>query len=460
MSPCTGTITVPGDKSISHRALIFSVFSRGRSKIFNCSPAEDVASSAACLARLGLKIERLSEPEHSSRLERDSGLERSGEPGRTSGNTGATCSTRSGEARSAIIVDSDGIEGLKACHEVLFAGNSGTTMRLMAGLAAGRPFKTRFDGDASLRRRTMKRVLDPLIEMGAIVEAKDSDYAPFEITGGALSGKAFELKVASAQVEACILLAGLQAEGETSVKAPYTVRDHTRRMFSYLGIPYGADNGTLFVKRLEKPVAPFELVVPADISSAAFFMVASSCLPGSDLILKNVGVNPGRTLILDVLKEMGAHVEIIWSDELCGEPVSDIRVKHSRSLSGITLGAERVASGIDELPVIALAGALCNGEFVVSGAEELRHKESDRIKALCDNLKAAGVDVDEKPDGFVIRGKKSIPGGSQWLCHGDHRLAMTGVIASLLFERSVSVDDESCISVSYPGFRRDLKSCT
>ncbi len=423
MSPLLGTLQVPGDKSISHRALIFSAFSRGRSRIYNCSPAADVRSTGECLSKLGLEIE----------ADRDA----------------------HGSA-PVIVIESRGIDELRAPSGELFAGNSGTTMRLLSGLVAGRSFSTRFDGDDSLRRRTMKRIFDPLVEMGASVRARDSAYAPFEINGSALRGRSFQLQVASAQVEACLLLAGLQAEGETSVTAPYTVRDHTSRMFSHIGIPFSADNGTLAVRRLQEPVPPFELVVPGDISSAAFFMVAAACRPGSNLLLQNVGMNPGRTLIVDVLKEMGADLEIVEPREQCCEPIADIRVKYSGPLHGITLGKERVASGIDELPVLALAGALGKGELRVSGAEELRHKESDRIKALCDNLKLAGVAVDELPDGFIIRGGSAVEGGSPWQSHGDHRLAMTGAIASALFEKPVAIDDLDCAAVSYPGFYDDL----
>lgn len=421
--PLIGTLTVPGDKSISHRALIFSAFSRGESRIFNCSPAQDVQSSADCLAKLGLRIERKGNGHH-------------------------------GE----FLIHSDGVDALKAPSEILDAGNSGTTIRLMSGLVAGRPFTCKFDGDSSLRRRTMKRIFDPLAEMGAKVDATSNTYAPFEITGGALQGKSFELKVASAQVEACILLAGLQAQGETRVSAPYTVRDHTRRMFSHLAIPCETADGALSVKRLSEPVKPFELTVPSDISSAAFFMVAAACCEGSDITLKNVGMNPGRTLIIDVLKNMGASINVENEREVSGEPVADIHVRYNGRLNGIAVSEERIASGIDELPVLAIAGALCDGEFLVSGAEELRHKESDRIKSLCDNLKNAGVDVDEKPDGFLIRGKCSIPGGSPWSSHGDHRLAMTALIASTVFENAVKIDDVDCIAVSYPTFQQDLAS--
>jgi 3-phosphoshikimate 1-carboxyvinyltransferase len=419
MAPFIGSITVPGDKSISHRALIFSAFSHGKSRVLNCSPAHDVESTAACLRKLGLVIKRTED--------------------------------------GVFEIESGGIEALTAPAEVLDAGNSGTTIRLLSGLVAGRPFSTKFDGDASLRKRTMKRVFQPLRELGAKVQAVEDTFAPFEILGGTLTGKAFQLNVASAQVEACILLAGLQADGETSVSAPHTVRDHTRRMFEFIGIPFVQQDKTLSVRRLTKPVDAYELTVPSDISSAAFFMVAAACSPESDLTLKTVGMNPGRTLVVDILRRMGASVDVLNARDLCGEPVADIRVKYSGRLNGFAIPADLVASGIDELPILAVAGALCKGEFVVSGAEELRHKESDRISSLCDNLKSAGVDVEERPDGFIVKGRASIQGGSSWLTHLDHRLAMTGLIASEIFDEALDIDDPDCMSVSYPTFGCDLK---
>ena len=418
MAPFIGSLTVPGDKSISHRALIFSAFSTGKSRVLNCSPAHDVESSAECLRKLGLKITR--------------------------------------DETGVFEIENDGIDSLVAPTDILDAGNSGTTIRLMSGLVAGRPFVSRFDGDESLRRRTMKRVFEPLRELGAQVSAREDTFAPFAITGGNLIGKSFELKVASAQVEACVLLAGLQADGETSVTAPHTVRDHTRRMFEYIGIPFNHTSKTLSVKRLAKPVDAYELTVPSDISSAAFFMVAAACSPGSDLTLTTVGMNPGRTLIVDILRSMGASVEIENARVLCGEPVADIHIQYNGRLKGIAVPPESIASGIDEIPILAIAGALCEGEFHVSGASELRHKESDRITSLCDNLKAAGVKVEEQPDGFTIQGQKTIRGGSPWLTHLDHRLAMTGLIASQVFDAQLDIDDPSCMSVSYPTFADDL----
>ncbi|MDZ4835111.1 MAG: 3-phosphoshikimate 1-carboxyvinyltransferase [Candidatus Melainabacteria bacterium] len=426
MPPLSGSLTVPGDKSISHRALIFSAFSQGTSEVFNCSPAHDVISTAECLNRLGLSVKKQKSD------------------GPQSQNTN-------------FLIESGGIKSLRSPTELLDAGNSGTTIRLMSGLVAGCPFTTKFDGDESLRKRTMKRVFQPLAEMGAQVTATEDAYAPFAITGGALKGKEFVLNVASAQVEACILLAGLQAEGKTSVTAPRTVRDHTRRMFEYIGVSFVSGDKKLSVEALTKPIPAYKLTVPSDISSAAFFMVAAACIPDSDLTLLSVGINPGRTLIIDVLRDMGASIDVVNEQELCGEPVADIRVRYNGRLTGVNVPEEHIATGIDEIPVLAIAGAICDGEFKVSGAEELRHKESDRISALCNNLKAAGVDVDEKSDGFIIRGQKTICGGSSWKTALDHRLAMTAIVASYVFEKPLEIDDPDCMSVSYPEFRNDFE---
>jgi len=420
----TGTLRVPGDKSITHRGLIFSALARGRVAITGASTAVDCRSSADCLGALGLSIAMDHGPE-----------------GRR------------------FVVETGGLESLKEPAGPLDAGNSGTTMRLLAGLLAGRPFTSVLTGDASLRRRTMKRVIEPLAAMGAVIEAEGGDYAPLTIRGGNLHGADFDLVVASAQVETCIVLAGLQAEGRTSVTIPHLVRDHSRRLFDHAGIDYqSSDPLNLSVSRLQSPLAPFDLEVPADISSAAFFMVAAALVPGSSVTLTRVGVNPGRVLIVDLLREMGASIEAVSSCNLGTEPVADLRVRHRERLEGVSVGADRIAAGIDELPILALAGAFCRGRLTVTGAAELRHKESDRISLICRNLASAGARVKELPDGFVIEGGEELKGGSAWLTAGDHRLAMTGRIASLLCREPVAIEDPSCIGVSYPEFDDHLDS--
>lgn len=412
-----------------------SAFSSGRCRVFNLSPAADVRSTADCLRNAGLGIGT----DWTARASLEDGI----------------CT----ESGPFLEIESKGIDSLTKPTAVLDAGNSGTTMRLLSGLMAGRTFSCRFDGDSSLRKRTMKRIFEPLRQMGAMITSENEPYAPFSIEGGNLQGHEFRLSIASAQVEACILLAGLQADGVTSVSTSGGVRDHTRRMFEYLSVPFSVEkNGSLSVSRLTTPLNAFDLTVPADISSAAFFMVAAACVPGSELLLEATGINPGRTLVIDVLKSMGAHIEIGNERIVSGEPIADILVKNSGPLNGCTVSGDVVASGIDELPVLALAGAVCEGEFLVSDASELRHKESDRITAIVSNLARAGVDVEEREGGFLIRGKSSIAGGTGWLTHGDHRMAMTGLVASLIFEKPLKLDSRDSIAVSYPGFEEDLKT--
>lgn len=420
-----GTIAVPGDKSITHRALMFACLTTGTSKIEGLSPAHDCLSTVACLRSMGVDIEL---PE--------------------------------GTDTPTAVVNSRGVEGIGKPSSILDAGNSGTTIRLLSGLVAGRPYEYEFDGDASLRKRPMKRVLTRVAEMGAeITWVKDDGLAPFRIRGGALKGKTFDLDVASAQVETALLLAGLQAEGKTTVKLPFPARDHTRRMFTYLGIPFDApDELTTSVERLSGEIPSKDMVVPADISSAAFFMVAAAIIPGSSVTLKNVGINPGRTLILDVLSRMNADIKVIGVNSLSGEPVADIRVRYNGELSSAAVTGEEIARGIDEIPILALAGALSNGELSVSGAEELRHKESDRLALIANNLRSAGAQIDLRDDGFTIRGQKSLKGGSQWATADDHRLAMTGLVAQLICQNNLDLEETESPRISYPNFADDLKS--
>lgn len=424
----TGYLKVPGDKSVSHRALIFAALCKGQSLIYGLSPAQDCLSTAACLERLGLKIDE--------------------------GQEDAELKVKS------TTVYSPGIKNLKAPDQTLFAGNSGTTIRLLSGLLSGQSFQASIDGDQSLQSRPMSRVLDPLMQMGASInyEAKPG-HAPFSIKGGNLSGINYKLPVASAQVQTALLLAGLQSTGQTSVDMPPSARDHTVRQFQHIGVPFEFKApGTVSVKRLAEPLPPFSMDIPGDISSAAFFMVAAACLPGSKITLRQVGINPGRRLIIDILQKMAADISIDKTVDLSKEPVADITVNYAGPLQGATIDGAQIAAGIDEIPILALAGALCQGQFSVSGAGELRVKESDRLSAIVLNLQQAGVDIKSRSDGFDINGRGRLPGGDTWHTHGDHRLAMTGLIANLLSESPISVIDTDCISVSYPGFEKDLAS--
>lgn len=305
-----GTLAVPGDKSISHRALIFSALSKGKSSVHQLSPAEDCLSSMQCLTRLGLEFNRLS----------------------------------NGNGNSSWEMISPGLQGLKPPTETLYAGNSGTTIRLLSGLLAGQTFESTLDGDASLRGRPMARVLDHLKSMGARVKFVENEgRAPFSIEGKKLAGKHFELKVASAQVETALLLAGLQAEGKTSVKLPTLARDHTLRMFEHIGVPFVREkDGSTSVEALKEPVGGFEIHVPGDISSAAFFLVGAACLPGSDILLKNVGVSPGRTLVIEILKRMGSAITLENERIVCGEQIADIHVVGGQRLKGTVISGEEL----------------------------------------------------------------------------------------------------------------------
>lgn len=404
---------------------MFACLTTGTSKIEGLSPAHDCLSTVACLRSTGVDIELLDDTD-----------------------------------TPTAIVNSKGLQGIGAPTAILDAGNSGTTIRLLSGLLAGRPHEYEFDGDASLRKRPMKRVLTRVAEMGAEISwVKSEGLAPFRIKGGNLTGKTFDLDVASAQVETAILLAGLQASGKTTVQLPFPARDHTRRMFTYLEIPFeAADELTTRVSAIEDEIPSKDMVVPADISSAAFFMVAAAVIPGSSITLKNVGINPGRTLILEVLSRMNADIKVIGVNSLSGEPVADIRVRYNGELSSAAVTGEEIARGIDEIPILALAGALCKGELSVSGAEELRHKESDRLALIANNLRAAGAEIDLREDGFTIKGSDRLKGGSHWATADDHRLAMTGLVAQLVCDESLELEETESPRISYPNFADDLKS--
>jgi 3-phosphoshikimate 1-carboxyvinyltransferase len=305
----------------------------------------------------------------------------------------------------------------------------------------------------------------PLYDMGAQIHYESShdmapvaDTAPFSITGGNLVGKSFDLKIPSAQVQAALLLAGLQAQGTTSVKIPGHMRDHTERMFKFIGVPFKkSSDGAIEVTKLDAPVAPFSISVPGDLSSAAFFMVAAACLPGSDVLVKNVGVNSGRNLIIEVLRRMGADIHFESQGEISGEPVADIRVRYAGRLRGVTVYGDTVATGIDEIPILALAGSLCEGEFTVLGADELRHKESNRLSSITENLQNLGVNIQATDGGFKIQGSAKLPGASFWRTYGDHRMAMTGMIANTIAQEPITLEESDSIKISYPSFAGHLK---
>ncbi|HLW48028.1 MAG TPA: 3-phosphoshikimate 1-carboxyvinyltransferase [bacterium] len=411
-----GTVRVPGDKSISHRAVLLGALARGTSRVDGFLRAEDCLRTVRCVRALGIRVD-----EEGERLTVHGGR-------------------------------------LREPDDVLDVGNSGTTIRLLTGILAGQPFHSTVTGDASIRRRPMDRIVDPLRRMGARITGRDRGrLAPLAIDGAPLRGIAYTTPVASAQIKSAILLAGLFAGGETAVTEPSASRDHTERMLGTFGVPVGRDGLTL---RIAGPAAlvPASVRVPGDISSAAFFFVAAAIVPGSEVTVRGVGLNPTRTGVLDVLRAMGARVEIALAREDGGEPAGDVTVQ-AAPLHGTTIGGDLIPRLIDELPVLAVAAAVADGETVIKDAAELRVKESDRIAALARELGGIGAHVEAQPDGLAIRGVPALRGGRAE-SGGDHRIAMALAVAGLRAAGPVTVDDTDCIRTSFPTFEETLRGLT
>jgi len=414
-----GAVAVPGDKSISHRAVMLGALAEGDTVIENFLPGEDCLSTIDCFRKLGVEI--------------------------------------TGPEESAVRVRGRGLEGLKEPCDILDAGNSGTTMRLILGILAGQSFFSVITGDASLRRRPMARVTRPLCQMGARIEGRQNgDLAPLAVRGGGLKPINFSSPVASAQIKSAVLLAGLFADGETTVTEPHRSRDHTERMLRHFGAELSVSGNTARIKG-RPHLAGRKVAVPGDISSAAFLMVAASAVPGSDLTLTGVGINPTRSGIIDVLLMMGAGIELLNSREEGGEPVADIRVRYTGGLSGMSVGGEMIPRLIDEVPALAVAAALAEGKTVIRDAAELKVKESNRIATVAGLLAGFGADVEELPDGLLVRGGRPLRG---CVCesHGDHRIAMAAAVAGLLAGGETVVRGAECIDVSFPGFPHVLKN--
>jgi len=404
-------LTVPGDKSIAHRAVIFTSIARGRSRIWNLSAGEDNLRTVQAFKDLGVKI------------------------------------WRDGEA---LCVEGKGWEGLSAPDKVINCGNSGTTMRLLAGVLAGRPFVSRLDGDASLRLRPMQRIIDPLGRMGAEISGRNGEgVAPLEIRGRSLRGARLVLPIASAQVKSAILLAGLQAEGTTSVEEPQQSRNHTEIMAEAFGAQLKVEGRCVVLNGPQSLVAR-DVRVPGDLSSAAFFIVAAASMPGSEIVIRGVGCNPTRSGVIDVLRRMGAVIELIRPRDEAGEAVADLRVWGKR-LRGVEIGPEMVARTIDEYPILCVAAALAEGVTTISGAKELRYKESDRIATMTTELRKLGVRVEECEDGMRIEGRGGLQGASL-RSYGDHRVAMALAVAGLAADGGAEIDDSACADTSFPGF--------
>jgi 3-phosphoshikimate 1-carboxyvinyltransferase len=409
-----GSVTVAPDKSISHRAVMMGAISKGKTVIENFLMGEDCLSTIDCFRRMGVPIE-------------------------ITGNQ--------------VTVTGNGLRGLKAPDKLLYTGNSGTTTRLLCGLLAPQRFSSVLDGDASIGKRPMSRVITPLRRMGARISGISGDFTPITIEGADLSGIEYTMPVASAQLKSALILAGLYADGKTTIIEPKKSRNHTELMINGFGGNISAAGEKIIVTPAEE-LYGHEIMVPGDISSAAFFMVAALIVPDSELLIKNVGLNETRTGIIDVLKSMGASISIEKSEDGI-EPAGDITVKHSQ-LHGTEIGGDLIPRLIDELPVIAVAAAYADGITVIRDAEELKVKESNRIDAMERELKKAGVDVSATADGMVINGGNQVCGGD-FESYNDHRVAMSMAILALAAEGKSRIENHQCIGISYPDFFETLK---
>ena len=415
----TGKIRVPGDKSVSHRSVMFSAIAKGKVRVRNFLEAADCLSTAACMRALGAGVER--------------------------------------QADGSFLVTGVGLHGLKEPQGVLDAGNSGTTLRLLLGILAGQPFFSALSGDASLSRRPMGRVVEPLTRMGATIRGRGADrFLPLAVLPheGSLRAMDYESPVASAQVKSAVLLAGLYAERETCLTEPALSRDHTERMLSAFGARIEREGTKVTIEPADELFAPEEIRVPGDISSAAYWLVAASLIEGSDIILQDVGVNPTRTGILDVLSDMGANITIDNERESGGEALADIRVR-AASLRGTSFGGEIIPRLIDEIPILAVAALFADGDTVISGAAELRVKETDRLAAVTTELnRLAPGAVEAKEDGMVIHGGRMLSPAS-CRTYDDHRMAMSLAVAGAAGV-GVTLDAPSCVNISYPSFYQTL----
>ena len=415
--PLHGELRVPGDKSVSHRALMLSAIAEGTSHIRGFLEGDDTRATAAVLSKLGVKIDAPSAGER--------------------------------------VVHGVGLHGLRGCNEPLDCGNAGTGMRLLSGLLAGQAFDSELIGDASLSKRPMRRVTDPLTQMGAKIDTRDG-LPPLLLRGGqAMQGIHYALPVASAQVKSALLLAGLYSDGVTEIIEPHPTRDYTERMLAAFGWPIDFSPGHASLEGGHRLFAT-DVEVPADFSSAAFFLVAASIVPSSHLRLTAVGLNPRRTGLLHALRLMGADISIEHLRESGGEPVGDLVIRHA-PLHGIELPESLVPDMIDEFPVLFIAASVASGTTTIRGAAELRVKESDRIASMANGLRALGAAIEETPDGAIIHGGRL--GGGSVETHLDHRIAMSFAVAGLVAEAPVRINDCSHVATSFPGFLELANGC-
>lgn len=416
----SGEIVVPGDKSISHRAVMFSSMAKGKVRITGFLPGADCLSTISCFRKMGVSIE---------------------------------------QDGDQVMVESQGLDALKEPHDVLDVGNSGTTIRLMSGILAGRPFHSTLVGDESIARRPMRRVVEPLRQMGAHIDGRGGgEFTPLSIRGGQLLGMEYHSPVASAQVKSAILLAGLQAEGKTTVYEPHLSRDHTERMLSSFGVELHSFEGGVSIIGGQTLQQPDEIHVPGDISSAAFMLAAAAIVPGSLLVIKNVGTNPTRTGILDVLTAMGANLKVENERIQNGEPVADLYIEYA-PLKGIEISGEIIPRLIDEIPIISVIATQAEGVTIIKNAEELKVKETNRIDVMVKELLKIGAKVEPTEDGMIIHGTTPLH-GAKCHSHGDHRIGMSMAIAGLVADGETSVEEEEAIDVSFPGFEEILSRIT
>ena len=411
MKKAVGQIKVPGDKSISHRAVMLGSLANGVTEISGFLKGADCLSTIDCFRKMGIDIDINGEN---------------------------------------VTVHGNGLRGLKKPDEMLYTGNSGTTTRLLCGILAGQNFDTSITGDASIQKRPMGRVVKPLSMMGAKIE---NEYCPLYITGTKLHGIDYKMPVASAQVKTAIILAGLYADGETVIHEIEKSRDHTELMLSAMGADLTVDNLDITVKPTNDLTA-VNVDVPGDISSAAFFLVLGAIMPNSQITVTNVGINPTRTGIIDVLKDMGADITLENVHTSAGETVANITVRSS-SLKGTTVGGDIIPRLIDELPIIAVAAVFADGQTVIKDAQELKVKETNRIRAVVDEFNKCGIDITETDDGMIINGGKSIH-GADFKTYGDHRMAMSLTVLAQLADGESTLDDSDCACVSYPTFFDDF----
>lgn len=412
-----GTLTVPGDKSISHRAVMFGALAKGTTRITHFLEGADCLSTISCFRKMGIEIER---------------------------------------NQDQILVHGKGLHGLQAPSGILDVGNSGTTTRLISGILAGQNFSSEIDGDASIRTRPMKRIMAPLASMGAdIISRNNNGCAPLIITGKPLHAVHYDSPVASAQVKSCVLLAGMYADGITSVTEPFLSRNHTEIMLNYFGAKVSS-TGTSAAIYPEPVLEARDIVVPGDISSAAYFIAAGLLTPDSEILLKNVGINPTRAGILKVCRSMGADITLL-NENPEGEPTADLLIRTS-SLKGTVIQGADIPTLIDEIPMIAVMAAFAHGITIIRDAQELKVKESDRIAVMVDNLKRMGADIEGTDDGMIIHGGRPLHGAAID-SHLDHRVAMSFAVAGTICEGEMEIQDAQCVDISYPEFYKDLYLC-